>query len=246
MHGEIAATRDGKILGLRVNVLADHGAFNGAAQPTKFPAGFFHIFTGLLRLRAAHCEVTGVYTTRRRAAWPTPARSGSPRRCTWSSGWSTCLAARAGHRSGRAADEEPAAARAVPLHLRRPGGSTTPATTRARCRTAMDIAGYAELRREQAEKREPRGESWASGVSFFTEGVGAGPRKHMDILGLGMADGAELRVHPTGKAVLRVSRARPRGRGTRPRSPRSSPRNWGPRYRCQSCWRRRGRGGRRR
>ena len=38
------------------------------------------------------------------------------------------------------------------------------------------------------------------GISFFTEGVGAGPRKHMDILGLGMADGCELRVHPTGKA----------------------------------------------
>jgi aerobic carbon-monoxide dehydrogenase large subunit len=43
------------------------------------------------------------------------------------------------------------------------------------------------------------------GVSFFTEGVGAGPRKHMDILGLGMADGCDLRVHPTGKAVLRIS-----------------------------------------
>jgi carbon-monoxide dehydrogenase large subunit len=43
------------------------------------------------------------------------------------------------------------------------------------------------------------------GVSFFTETVGAGPRKHMDILGLGMADGAELRVHPTGKAVVRLS-----------------------------------------
>src|SRR6185436_8911721 len=43
------------------------------------------------------------------------------------------------------------------------------------------------------------------GLSFFTEGVGAGPRKHMDILGLGMADGAELRVHPTGKAQLRLS-----------------------------------------
>src|SRR4029453_2402474 len=35
--------------------------------------------------------------------------------------------------------------------------------------------------------------------------VGAGPRKHMDILGLGMADGAELRVHPTAKAELRIS-----------------------------------------
>src|ERR1700751_5989882 len=43
------------------------------------------------------------------------------------------------------------------------------------------------------------------GVSFFTEGVGAGPRKHMDILGLSMNDGASLRVHPTGTAVLGVS-----------------------------------------
>ena len=43
------------------------------------------------------------------------------------------------------------------------------------------------------------------GISFFTEAVGAGPRKDMDILGLGMADGCELRVHPTGKAVVRLS-----------------------------------------
>jgi aerobic carbon-monoxide dehydrogenase large subunit len=42
-------------------------------------------------------------------------------------------------------------------------------------------------------------------MSFFTEAVGAGPRKDMDILGLGMADGCELRVHPTGKAVVRLS-----------------------------------------
>ena len=31
------------------------------------------------------------------------------------------------------------------------------------------------------------------GVAFFTEAVGAGPRKDMDILGFGMADGVELR-----------------------------------------------------
>jgi carbon-monoxide dehydrogenase large subunit len=68
----------------------------------------------------------------------------------------------------------------------------------------MDIAGYDKLRAEQRDKRE-RGELMGIGISFFTEGVGAGPRKHMDILGLGMADGAELRVHPTGKAVLRLS-----------------------------------------
>src|SRR6202020_2537371 len=62
MRGEIAATRDGKILGLRASVLADHGAFNGSAQPSKYPAGFFHIFTGSYDLQAADCEVTGVYT----------------------------------------------------------------------------------------------------------------------------------------------------------------------------------------
>ena len=64
MHGEIAATKDGKILGLRVDVLADHGAFNGTAQPTKYPAGFFHIFTGSYDYAAAHCKVTGVYSNK--------------------------------------------------------------------------------------------------------------------------------------------------------------------------------------
>jgi carbon-monoxide dehydrogenase large subunit len=78
-------------------------------------------------------------------------------------------------------------------------------------RVAMDIAGYDDLRREQAEKRE-RGELMGIGVSFFTEGVGAGPRKHMDILGLAMNDGADLRVHPSGKAVVSIS-AQTQGQG---------------------------------
>ncbi len=69
---------------------------------------------------------------------------------------------------------------------------------------ALEMAGYDDLRREQAEKRA-RGELMGIGVAFFTEAVGAGPRKDMDILGLGMADGGELRVHPTGKAVVRLS-----------------------------------------
>src|SRR6202043_3817623 len=78
-------------------------------------------------------------------------------------------------------------------------------------RKAMEIAGYEELRREQAERRA-RGELMGIGVSFFTEGVGAGPRKHMDILGLAMNDGADLRVHPSGKAVVSIS-AQTQGQG---------------------------------
>jgi carbon-monoxide dehydrogenase large subunit len=71
-------------------------------------------------------------------------------------------------------------------------------------REALRIAGYDELRREQAEKRA-RGELMGIGVSFFTEAVGAGPRETMDMAGLGMADGCEVRVHPSGKATVRLS-----------------------------------------
>ena len=39
MKAEIAADQDGKVKALRVKTLADHGAFNAAAQPSKFPAG---------------------------------------------------------------------------------------------------------------------------------------------------------------------------------------------------------------
>ncbi len=45
-------------------MIADHGAFNSTAQPTKYPAGFFHIFSGSYDLEAAHCNVTGVYTNK--------------------------------------------------------------------------------------------------------------------------------------------------------------------------------------
>ena len=64
MDGEIAATADGKITGLRVNVVADHGAFDACADPTKFPAGLFHICSGSYDIPAAHASVKGVYTNK--------------------------------------------------------------------------------------------------------------------------------------------------------------------------------------
>jgi carbon-monoxide dehydrogenase large subunit len=203
MRGEIAATRDGTILGLRVDVLADHGAFNATAQPTKFPAGFFHIFTGSYDLRAAHCKVTGVYTNK--------APGGVAYACSFRITEAVYLVERMVDLLARELDVDPAQLRMKNL-LRPEQFPYTSATGweydsgdyPAALRLAMDMAGYADLRAEQARKRQ-NGELMGIGVAFFTEGVGAGPRKHMDILGLGMADGAELRIHPTGKAVLRIS-----------------------------------------
>ena len=64
MTTEIAATREGKVTGLRVHVLADHGAFDACADPTKWPAGFFNIVTGSYDFPVAHLAVDGVYTNK--------------------------------------------------------------------------------------------------------------------------------------------------------------------------------------
>jgi aerobic carbon-monoxide dehydrogenase large subunit len=203
MHGEIAATRDGRILAVRARVLADHGAFNGAAQPSKFPAGFFGVFTGSYDLQAAHCQVTGVYTNK--------APGGVAYSCSFRITEAVYLVERMVDMLAFELDLDPAELRMKNL-LRPDQFPYTCATGwvydsgdyRKTLQLALDKAGYADLRKEQAERRA-RGELMGIGLSFFTEAVGAGPRKHMDILGLGMADGVDLRVHPDGTAVLRIS-----------------------------------------
>jgi carbon-monoxide dehydrogenase large subunit len=203
MHGEIAATRDGRILAVRARVLADHGAFNGAAQPSKFPAGFFGVFTGSYDLQAAHCQVTGVYTNK--------APGGVAYSCSFRITEAVYLVERMVDMLAFELDLDPAELRMKNL-LRPDQFPYTCATGwvydsgdyRKTLQLALDKAGYADLRQEQAERRA-RGELMGIGLSFFTEAVGAGPRKHMDILGLGMADGVDLRVHPDGTAVLRIS-----------------------------------------
>ena len=42
------------------------------------------------------------------------------------------------------------------------------------------------------------------GICTFTEIVGAGPSHTFDILGIKMFDSAEIRVHPTGSAIVRI------------------------------------------
>jgi carbon-monoxide dehydrogenase large subunit len=203
MRGEIAATKDGKIRAIRVNVLADHGAFNATAQPTKYPAGFFHIFTGSYDLEAAHCKVTGVYTNK--------APGGVAYACSFRITEAVYLVERMVDVLADELKMDPAELRMKNLlkpeqfpYEAKTGWTYDSGDYPTTLRKALDMAGYEDLRREQAEKRE-RGELMGIGLAFFTEGVGAGPRKHMDIAGLGMNDEAQLSVRPTGKAVLRIS-----------------------------------------
>ena len=203
MKADIAATKEGKILAIRTNVLADHGAFNGVAAPVKYPAGFFGVFTGSYDLEAAHAKMTAVYTNK--------APGGVAYACSFRITEAVYLVERIVDCLAYELEMDPAELRLknfikpeqFPYETKTgwvyDSGNYEPAM-----RKAMDMAGYAELRREQAERRA-QGELMGIGVAFFTEAVGAGPRKDMDILGLGMADGCELRIHPTGKAVVRLS-----------------------------------------
>jgi carbon-monoxide dehydrogenase large subunit len=203
MRGEIAATAEGKILAIRSTVLADHGAFNGTAAPVKYPAGFFGVFCGSYDIEAAYCTMTAAYTNK--------APGGVAYACSFRITEAVyfverlvdCLAYDLGMDSVELRMKNLLRPEQFP-YTSKTGWVYDSGNYEPTLREAMRIAGYEQLRQEQAEKRA-RGELMGIGVAFFTEAVGAGPRKDMDILGLGMADGCELRVHPTGKAVVRLS-----------------------------------------
>jgi carbon-monoxide dehydrogenase large subunit len=198
---ELAARRDGKMTALRIKTLADHGYTDAAANPSKFPAGLFSICTGSYDLPHAFTEVDAAYTNK--------PPGGIAYRCSF-------RVTEAVHAIERVTDVLAQELGMDPAELRlknfiRPeqfpyksalGWEYDSGNYPAALKLAMEKIGYAELRKEQAEKRQ-RGELMGIGISSFTEIVGAGPSKQFDILGIKMFDSAEIRVHPTGKATAR-------------------------------------------
>lgn len=198
---ELAGKRDGTITSLRIKTIADHGYTDAAANPSKFPAGLFHICTGSYDLKNAFVEVDGAYTNK--------PPGGIAYRCSF-------RVTEAVHTIERMADLYAHEIGMDPADFRmknfiKPeqfpyksalGWEYDSGDYHSALRLAMDIVGYEELRKEQEEKRA-RGEFMGIGISSFTEIVGAGPSKHFDILGLKMFDSCEIRVHPTGKAIAR-------------------------------------------
>jgi aerobic carbon-monoxide dehydrogenase large subunit len=203
MVGEIAATREGEILGVRSTILADHGAFNAHAQPgEQYPTGFFPIFTSCYDVPAAYAEATGVYSNK--------APGGIAYRCSFRVTEAIYLMERT---MDVLADE----LGMDPVELRRKnfvkkeqmpyvsvmGWEYDGGDYEGALQEALRIAGYEELLKEQEEARK-EGRIMGIGLSTFTEIVGAGPGKKCHIAGIEMFDSAELRLHPTGKAILKL------------------------------------------
>jgi carbon-monoxide dehydrogenase large subunit len=208
MTTELAATKDGKIQAMRVHVLADHGAFDACADPSKWPAGFMNICTGSYDIPTAHLAVDGVYTNK--------ASGGVAYRCSFRVTEAVFAIERAVELLADKLGMDAAELRIKNFikpeqfpYKSALGWEYDSGDYHTAMKKAMDTIGYKELREEQAKKREAfkRGETreiMGIGISFFTEIVGAGPAKNCDILGIAMFDSAEIRIHPTGSVIARM------------------------------------------
>ena len=208
MQGKIAATKEGKITGLWCHVTADHGAFDACADPTKYPAGFFHICTGSYDIPVAYVGVDGVYTNK--------APGGVAYRCSFRVTEAAYFIERMIEVLAMKLDMDAAELRRInfirkeqfPYHSAL-GWEYDSGDYHTAWDKALEAVDYKGLRKEQAERLEAfkRGETrklMGIGLTFFTEIVGAGPVKNCDILGMGMFDSCEIRIHPTGSAIARL------------------------------------------
>jgi aerobic carbon-monoxide dehydrogenase large subunit len=202
MRGELALREDGTMLALRVKMLSDQGYAYADAQPTKLKAGLFHIVTGSYDLPAAHVITDGAYTNK--------APGGIAYRCSFRVTEASFLIERLVQSAAYELGVDPAELRRKNLipadkfpYTSATGFEYDSGDYERAMNLALEKAGYRELREEQARLRE-EGRLLGIGLATFTEAVGAGPSRQYDILGIKMFDSAELRVHPTGKAILKL------------------------------------------
>jgi carbon-monoxide dehydrogenase large subunit len=204
MHGELALDADNRITGMRASILSDQGAFFADAQPSKFRAGLFHICTGSYDFPAAHVTAKGAYTNK--------APGGVAYRCSFRVTEASFLIERLVDRAAHETGIDPTAFRIAnfikpeQFPYLSPTGFVYDSGDYPK---AMDVAkrliDYDGWRRRQAEQNASGSPKRIGiGVASFTEVVGAGNSRDFDIIGIKMFDSAELRVHPTGKAILKL------------------------------------------
>jgi carbon-monoxide dehydrogenase large subunit len=210
MEGELALTGEGKMVGLRVKMLSDQGYAYADAQPSKLRAGLFHVVTGSYDIPAAHVVTDGAYTNK--------APGGVAYRCSFRVTEASFFIERLVQTAAYELGLDPAELRR--RNFIRPEqfpytSATGFAYDSGDYERALDLAleksGYRELREEQRRMRD-EGRLLGIGLASFTEVVGAGPGRNYDILGIRMFDSCELRVHPTGKAIVKLG-VRTQGQG---------------------------------
>jgi carbon-monoxide dehydrogenase large subunit len=195
-HAELALDRDGHFLGLRVETIANLGAYVstvGAAIPSAI---YSALLAGLYRTPAIHVEVTGVFTN----TLPTDAYRGAgrPEACY--------VLERLADRAARALGLDRAELRRrnfIPkaaMPYKTPIGPTYDCGDFpgifATALAAADYEGFAARRREAAARGALRG----IGLACYLESSGVAPSRLAGALGAraGFFESAEIRVEPDG------------------------------------------------
>ncbi|MDP8958519.1 MAG: xanthine dehydrogenase family protein molybdopterin-binding subunit [Actinomycetota bacterium] len=207
---ELAATRDGKVLGLRAKVWANMGAYLSTAGPGIPTILHGLMLSGCYDIPNIHEDVYGVHTN----TTPVDAYRGAGRpEATF---MVERLMGKLAHEIGM-----------DPVELRRKNfiapfeeghGVATglvydTGNYQGTLNKALELADYKSLRDEQAERRQ-RGELMGIGFSTYVEICGLGPSEVAGAVGFGggLWESANIRFHPTGKANVFVG-VNPHGQG---------------------------------
>ncbi len=197
LDGELALRSDGKILGVRMHVDSDHGAFFSDAQPSKFKIGLLHSAFACYDIPAGHITARGTYSNK--------APGGVAYRCSFRVTEAMFFQERMVQAAAHDLGMDQAEFRRMNLvkddqfPYRTPFGFLTDSGQYAKCLdVGLKAVGYEDFRRQQAEAKA-RGRLLGLGISTMTEPLGAGNSREYDILGIKMFDSAELKVHMTGQ-----------------------------------------------
>ena len=210
LDAQMALRSDGKILAVRMHADTDQGAFFADAQPSKFKVGLLHSAFACYNVPVGYMTAQGHYTNK--------APGGVAYRCSFRVTEAMFFQERMV--AAAAADLGIDAAEIRRINLlsddqfphRTAFGFLVDSGQYHKClQLGLDAIGYEEFKREQEEARA-RGRLLGIGISTMTEPLGAGNSREYDILGIKMFDSAELRVHMTGKAILRTG-AKTQGQG---------------------------------
>jgi carbon-monoxide dehydrogenase large subunit len=208
---EIAATKDGTLLGLKVELLANMGAYLQIITPGTPLLGMF-MYPAIYKMDAYDFQCTGVFTS----TTPTDAYRGAGR-------------PEATYAIERIMDELAAELNMDPMALRQKNWITHgefPYTTvagltydtgnyEAATAKALDLFGMDELRAEQKARRESGDPvQLGIGISTFTEMCGLAPSRTLGALKYvaGGWEHATIRMLPTGKVEL-ITGTSPHGQG---------------------------------
>jgi len=210
-HIQLAASEDGILRGLKVDLLADMGAYLMLVTPGIPLLGAF-MYNSIYKMDALDFTSTGVFTTK----MPTDAYRGAGR-------------PEATYAIERAMDELAVEVGVDPMEIRRRNWikhEEFPYTTiagltydsgnyEAATDKALALFGYDKLRAEQADRRDRDDPvQLGIGISTYTEMCGLAPSRVLGSLsyGAGGWEHAAVRLLPTGKAEV-VTGTSPHGQG---------------------------------